>query len=96
MAEAEALVRALRRLDKATKRHSTVMPEAVRILKAQLQDDKENHTPQDMEVCAKVITEYVDALDFMITMWNRLKSMTATRTWEVHASLLTQTGFLFD
>lgn len=89
--EPDALVKALRRLDKAAKKHSGAMPVAIRSLKQQLAFDREMLTPDDVHVAARVITEYVDALDFMCVMWDRLKTMTQTRHWEVHADLLAHT-----
>ena len=89
--EPDALVKALRRLDKAVKKHNSAMPVAVRTLKQQLSFDREMLSPDDLHVAARAVTEYVDAIDFMCVMWERLKTMTQTRHWEVHSELLART-----
>lgn len=88
--DTDLLQKSLRRLDKAIKKHNNAMPNATRILKQHIATNQHNFTSGDNSAAARAITEYVDALDFMCVMWERLKSMTLTRSWEVHSQLLSR------
>ena len=44
--------------------------------------------PMSEPVAERVLLEYIDALDFMVTMWKRLVDMSATGDWEAHSELV--------
>jgi len=76
-----------RKLRKVAAREQKLKVEAMKLMREQLREDADM-TAEDAEVAQRCLTEYIDALDFMCVMWTRLKDMTLTRDWTVHADLL--------
>ena len=45
---------------------------------------------EDVAVVERCLLEYVDALDFMCTMFRRLQDMVRTGAWEAHSEMVSR------